>query len=72
MKRAKLAELPDVLTVAEVAQLLRLGRGSIYEAARRGELPCVRVGRRLLFPKDALARTLLLPATGGDKEDGRD
>jgi excisionase family DNA binding protein len=55
---ARLADLPDVLTVAEAAQFLRLGRNSVYEAVRRHELPSVRIGRRLLIPKHALQRFL--------------
>lgn len=35
-------------SVAEAAALLGVGRGTLYEAARRGELPFVlRVGRRI-------------------------
>lgn len=51
-------DLPDVLTVREAAELLRLGTNSVYEAARRGELPSVRIGRRLLVPKAGLLRLL--------------
>jgi len=57
-------EPPDVLTVAEAARRLRVGRNSAYEAARRGELPVVRIGRRLLVPRLALERLLGL---GGDR-----
>ena len=37
-----------VKTLEEVASLLRISRGSAYEAARRGEIPTIRIGRRLL------------------------
>jgi excisionase family DNA binding protein len=38
--------LPPILTVDEVAELLRLDRKSIYAAIRRGEIPGVRrIGR---------------------------
>jgi len=50
--------LPDVLTPTEAAQVLRLGRGSVYEAIRRGDVPSVRIGRRLLVPKAGLLRLL--------------
>jgi len=46
------------LSVAETAELLGLGRGSAYEAARRGDIPTLRVGRRLLVPVPALLRLL--------------
>ncbi|MCP4384513.1 MAG: helix-turn-helix domain-containing protein [Hyphomicrobiales bacterium] len=42
------------LTVEEVASLLGLGRSAAYEAARRGEIPTRRLGRRLLVPVPAL------------------
>jgi excisionase family DNA binding protein len=49
---------PDVLTIPEVARLLRIGRNSAYEAAQRGELPIVRIGRRVLVPRLAFERLL--------------
>jgi excisionase family DNA binding protein len=42
------------LTVIEVAKLLRISRGSAYEAIQRGEIPHIRIGRRVLVPKKAL------------------
>ncbi len=50
-----LASLPPVLTVEEVAQLLRISRGAAYQAARRGQIPGVcRVGRTLRVSRDAV------------------
>ncbi len=47
--------LPDVLTVPEVAGLLRISRGAAYEAARRGKIPGVRrVGRSIRVSKRAV------------------
>lgn len=46
------------MSVPEAGKLLGLSRGSAYQAARRGDLPTLRVGRRLLVPTDAL-RALL-------------
>ena len=46
------------ITVEEAAALLRIGRNLAYEAVKRGELPAIRVGRRLLVPKRALERLL--------------
>jgi len=42
------------LTVEEVASLLGLGRTATYEAARRGEIPSRRLGRRVIVPVPAL------------------
>jgi len=49
---------PQVLTVREAAEHLRLARNSVYAAIRRGDLPAVRIGKRLLIPRPALDRLL--------------
>jgi excisionase family DNA binding protein len=47
-----------VLTVPEAARLLRLGERTYYAAAARGEVPAIRIGRRIVVPGAALARLL--------------
>lgn len=47
-----------VYTVEEVAKLLRIGRSAAYEAVRRGQIPSVRLGRRLRVPSKALDQLL--------------
>lgn len=42
------------LTVVEAAALLGISRNSAYRAVRDGDLPAVRVRRRLLIPADQL------------------
>jgi excisionase family DNA binding protein len=44
----------DVLTAHEAAELLRISRWSLYEAANRGEVPHRRIGKRMLFSRRAL------------------
>ena len=46
------------LTIEEVAEILGLSRSSAYEAANKGDLPTIRVGRRLIVPRHALERML--------------
>jgi excisionase family DNA binding protein len=41
------------LTVPEVAKLLGLSRNAIYEAVKRGRLRSVRLGRRILIPRQS-------------------
>jgi excisionase family DNA binding protein len=41
-------------TVTEAARLLGISRNSAYEAARRGEIPTIRLGRRILVPVSRL------------------
>jgi excisionase family DNA binding protein len=47
-----------VVTLSEAAVILRISRGSAYEAAKRQEIPTIRIGRRLLVPAAALERML--------------
>ena len=54
-----LHDLPSLLTVDEVAVLLRTSSKSVYAMVERGQLPgLIRVGRRLLFRRDDLLRWL--------------
>lgn len=46
------------LTVSETARILGIGRNSAYGAISRGEIPVIRVGKRLLVPKAALETML--------------
>lgn len=46
------------LSVEEVAVLLGLGRTAAYEAARRGEIPSRKLGRRVIVPVPALLKWL--------------
>jgi excisionase family DNA binding protein len=49
----------SVFTVEEAGcKILRLSRESAYAAAGKGDLPTIRVGRRLLVPRAALERLL--------------
>jgi len=48
----------QTLTVGEAAKLLGIGRGTAYEAVSRGDIPAIRVGRRLVVPRAALERLL--------------
>jgi excisionase family DNA binding protein len=47
---AILADGRLVMTLEEVAKVLRISRSSAYMAARTGDLPVRRVGRRILVP----------------------
>lgn len=48
----------SVYTVPQVAKMLGINRNLAYELARRGELPALRLGRRLVCPKQAIDRLL--------------
>jgi hypothetical protein len=50
---------PKTLTVPEAGRLyFDLGRNASYEAARRGDIPTIRIGRLLRVPIVALERML--------------
>ena len=53
-------DLPDkpMVTVEEVAAILGVGRATAYRCANTGEIPALRLGRRLFVPGAALARML--------------
>jgi excisionase family DNA binding protein len=57
------------LTVEEAAATLGISRAFAYEAVRRGDIPSIRIGRRVLVPQAALARLLNDEAHGGVSED---
>lgn len=48
----------EIYTVDEAGAKLGLSRNSAYEAVRRGEIPSIRIGRRILVPKAAFDRLL--------------
>lgn len=48
----------DVLTVAEAAQLLKVGRNALYDAIGRGEVPHRRIGKNIRLSRAALMRWL--------------
>jgi excisionase family DNA binding protein len=46
------------LTITEAAKALGIGRNQGYEAARRGQIPTIKIGKRILVPVAALERML--------------
>ncbi len=59
------ALIPDpavepIISVERAGRILSLGRSAAYEAARRGELPTIRLWRRLVCPTAALRRLVCL------------
>ena len=43
-----------LLVASEAAGLLRVTENRIYELAKRGMVPCVRIGRQVRFPEEKL------------------
>jgi excisionase family DNA binding protein len=46
LKKLKLGDLPDLLTVREVAELLRVSPLTIKRWGKRGKLPAIRINSR--------------------------
>jgi len=46
------------LTIEETAALLGIGRNLCYSRVKTGEIPVIKVGRRLLVPRRALLKLL--------------
>ena len=49
---------PRTVSVPEAGKWLGIGRNAAYEAARRGEIPTIKIGRLLRVPVAALERKL--------------
>jgi len=46
--------MKDTLTVEELSKRIGIGRNTAYEAVKRGEVPSIKIGRRILVPIKAL------------------
>lgn len=56
MQKDKIERL--TYTVEEAGRKLGVGRAAAYTAARRGDIPTIRVGRLIRVPKSAFDRLL--------------
>lgn len=46
------------MSVPEAGRRLGIGRNAAYEAAHRGDIPAIRIGRRYIVPRVAFERML--------------
>ncbi len=51
-------EAPRFLTVAEVAELIRVSKMTVYRMVHSGDIPAVRVGRSFRVPQAAVEELL--------------
>ena len=57
---------PAYLTTKELADLLRIKERKVYDLAAAGEVPCVRVVGKLLFPKNEVDAWIAASRSGPD------
>ena len=51
-----LHELPDFFSVKMLADILGVSRATAYRMAERGQLPCMRVGKRIILSRAHLTQ----------------
>lgn len=49
------------LSITETSKLLGIGRQLCYDRVKVGEIPVIKIGRRLLVPRQALEKMLQEP-----------
>jgi excisionase family DNA binding protein len=60
-----------IYTIDEVAALLRISRSTAYECAQTGELPVLRLGRRVLVTRRTLEQLLGIDTRRTDNQSPR-
>lgn len=51
---SSIEDLPLLLTVEEMASVLRIGRNPAYQLVRAGNIQSIRIGRSIRIPRNAL------------------
>lgn len=51
-------QFPEILTVPEVAHILRIGRNTAYQLVADENIRCVHIGRSIRIPRTALIQFL--------------
>lgn len=49
------------LSIEETAKILGIGRNLCYDRVKTGEIPVIKIGKRLLVPRAALEKLLQEP-----------
>jgi excisionase family DNA binding protein len=53
-RRTPVADLPEFLSPEEFRAVVGIGRNTMYDLLRRGEVPHLKLGRTIRIPKSAL------------------
>lgn len=57
-------QLPELMTVTEVASVLRMSSQAIRDMIKRGEINAVRVGRQYRIPRSEVERITAIETEG--------
>lgn len=52
----RLDELPDFFSTLEFSQVFRVSKATAYRMAAQGAIPCLRIGRRVIFSREHTKR----------------
>ena len=58
----------DLMTATEVAELFRVEPSTVYGWARKGEIPKIKIGRVVRFPRDEIEKFLNNNRTNNQEE----
>ena len=72
MSKRELKELPEVMTVAQVAELLQVTKHTVYQLVESGEVPSFRIGggkrARIRLLREAVISSLQSRPERGERE----
>ena len=57
-------DLPLTLKAHEVAAILRISKSKVYELAQSDSFPAIRIGKRVVIPRDKLIKWMNAQAEG--------
>lgn len=58
-------ELPLLLNVKQLAELLGVSDSSVYELIQEDDFPFLRIGKRIVIPKEELRKWISAHTKGG-------
>jgi excisionase family DNA binding protein len=68
----RIVDKPLVYTVAELAIVLGVAPATAYRAIKLGDLPALRIGKRIVIPRAAVAEMLRKPPRIEDRKAARE
>ena len=55
-ERLSLDELPEFFSMGELSQVFRISRATAYRLTAKGYIPCLRLGKRIIFSRERLKK----------------